>query len=87
MCRRWLDAKPCTEFRCPHNLFWEQWRLNLNKIHMTNKASEIRNCCCFINEPWTPEEIGDIWGLPENGIRQCEALAWRKVQKECSYQK
>ena len=86
MCRRWLDPKPCTDFRCPHNLFWEELRLNVNKIQITQKALEIRNCCCLINEPWTPEEIGDIWGLTEEGVRQCEALAWRKVQKECSYQ-
>jgi len=85
MCRRWLDSKPCKEYRCPHNLFWEQLRLNLNKIQITNKASEIRNCCCLIDEPWTPEEIGDIWGLTGEGIRQCEAMAWKKVQKECPY--
>jgi DNA-directed RNA polymerase sigma subunit (sigma70/sigma32) len=85
MCRRWLDPKPCKDFRCSHNLFWEQLKLNLNKIQVTNKASEARNCCCLIDEPWTPEEIGDIWGLTRKGIRQYEEMAWRKVQKECLY--
>jgi DNA-directed RNA polymerase sigma subunit (sigma70/sigma32) len=49
---------------------------------MTAKALSIGNCCCLIDEPWTPEEIGDIWGLTEKRIRQSEGIAWRKVQKE-----
>jgi DNA-directed RNA polymerase sigma subunit (sigma70/sigma32) len=71
--------------RCPHNLFWEGLRLNLDKIHMTDKALAIGNCCCLIEEPWTPEEIGDIWGLTKKRIRQREGIAWRKVQKESPY--
>jgi DNA-directed RNA polymerase sigma subunit (sigma70/sigma32) len=69
-------------YGCPHNLFWKELRLNLGKIHMTDKALAIGNCCCLIDEPWTPEEIGDIWGLTEKRIRQREEIAWRKVQKE-----
>ena len=85
MCRKWLDPEPCTNFRCPHNLFWEGLKLSLNNIHITNKAFEIRNCCCLIDEPWTPEEIGDIWGFTGRGIKRCEAIAWRKIEKKCSY--
>jgi DNA-directed RNA polymerase sigma subunit (sigma70/sigma32) len=69
-------------YGCPHNLFWKELRLNLDKIHLTDKALAIGNCCCLIDEPWTPEEIGDIWGLTEKRIRQREEIAWRKVQKE-----
>jgi DNA-directed RNA polymerase sigma subunit (sigma70/sigma32) len=69
-------------YGCPHNLFWEGLRLNLNRIHMTDKALAIGNCCCLIDEPWTPEEIGDIWGLTRKRIRQCEEIAWNKMQKE-----
>jgi DNA-directed RNA polymerase sigma subunit (sigma70/sigma32) len=69
-------------YGCPHNLFWEGLRLNLNKIHMTDKALTIGNCCCLIDEPWTPEEIGDIWGLTRKRVRQCEEIAWDKMQKE-----
>jgi len=69
-------------YRCFHNLFWEGLKLNLDKIHTTDKALAIGNCCCLIDEPWTPEEIGDIWGLTKKRIRQCEGTAWRKVQKE-----
>jgi DNA-directed RNA polymerase sigma subunit (sigma70/sigma32) len=68
--------------RCSHNLFWEGLGLNLDKIHMTHKALAIGNCCCLIDEPWTPEEIGDIWGLTKKRIRRCEGIAWRKVQKK-----
>jgi len=85
MGRRWYDSEPCMNYRCSHNLFWEGLRLNLDKIQITEKALEIRNCCCLINEPWTPGDIGDIWGLTRKGIRQCETMAWRKVKKECSY--
>ena len=82
MCRRWNDSEPCMNTRCSHNLFWEGLRLNLDKIHMTQKAVEIGNCCCLIDKPWTPEEIGDIWGFTKMRIRQCEGPAGRKVQKE-----
>ena len=85
MCRRWTDLEPCMNYGCPHNLFWEGLRLNLNKIHMTDKALTIGNCCCLIDEPWTPEEIGDIWGLTRKRVRQCEEIAWDKMQKECPH--
>jgi DNA-directed RNA polymerase sigma subunit (sigma70/sigma32) len=49
---------------------------------MTDKALTIGNCCCLIDEPWTPEEIGDIWGLTRKRVRQCEEIAWDKMQKE-----
>ena len=87
MCRRWTDSEPCMNTGCPHNLFWEGLRLNSDKIHMTDKALAIGNCCCLIDEPWTPEEIGDTWGLTKKRIRQCEGIAWRKVQKESLYKK
>ena len=82
MCRRWNDSEPCMDTRCSHNLFWEGLNLNLDKIHMTHKALLIGNCCCLIGEPWTAEEIGDIWGLTKKRIRQCEGIAWKKVRKE-----
>ena len=75
----------CTNFKCPHNLFWEELSLDRDKIQMTDKALEIRNCCRRIIHPWTPEEISDAWGLTKETIRQCEAMAWRKVKKGCLY--
>jgi len=72
----------CTNFKCPHNLFWEGLSLDRDKIQMTDKALEIRNCCCRIIHPWTPEEISDAWGLPEEAIRHFEEGAFRKLQKK-----
>ena len=80
MCRKWHDSEPCMDYTCPHNLFWEALKLDLNKINITDKALQKRNCCYVIREPWAPEEIGDIWGLTWKTIRQCEAIAWRKIQ-------
>jgi hypothetical protein len=82
MCTKWLDSELCMNYRCPHNLFWEGLRLNLNKIHITDKALEIRNCCCLINEPWTVEEIGEVWGLTMEKIMRCEGMAWEKIHKK-----
>lgn len=85
MCRGFFNCEPCTNFKCPHNLFWEELGLDKAKIQMTDKAIEIRNCCRRIMYPWTQKEISDAWGLTKDAIRQCEAVAWRKVRKEYSY--
>jgi hypothetical protein len=85
MCGRFLDSEPCVNYKCPHNLFWEELGLDREKIQMTDKALEIRNCCRRIIQPWTSEEISDTWGLTKEVIRQSQAMAWRKVQKEYPY--
>lgn len=72
----------CMNFKCPHNLFWEELSLDREKIQMTEKALEIRNCCCKIIRPWTPEEIGNAWGLTGKAIRCSEEEAFRKLQKK-----
>ena len=81
MCRRWIDSEPCVNYKCPHNLFWEGLKLNLAKIKITKKALEIGNCCCLIHEPWAPEEIGTVWGLPGGSINQCESMGWKKLKQ------
>ena len=72
----------CTNFKCPHNLFWEELNLDREKIQMTNKVLEIRNCCCLIAHPWTPQEISDAWGLTTEGIRRSEEEAFKKLQRK-----
>jgi Sigma-70, region 4 len=72
----------CTNFKCPHNLFWEELNLDREKIQMTDKALEIRNCCCLIIHPWTPEEISDAWGLTRERVRRSEEEAFKKLQKK-----
>ena len=49
---------------------------------MTDKALEIRNCCCKIIHPWTPKEIGDAWGLTGEAIGCSEEDALRKLRKK-----
>jgi DNA-directed RNA polymerase sigma subunit (sigma70/sigma32) len=49
---------------------------------MTDRALEIRNCCCSIMHPWTPEEISDAWGLTKEAIRRSEERAFRKLQRK-----
>jgi hypothetical protein len=72
----------CTNFKCPHNLFWEELNLDREKIQMTDKTLEIRNCCCRIIHPWTPEEISDAWGLTKEEIRRSEEEALKKLQRK-----
>ena len=85
MCRALSFDLFCTNFKCPHNLFGEELRLDRSKIQMTDKALEIGNSCRRIIYPWTPEEIGEAWGLTQKAITQCEVTAWRKLKKDCLY--
>jgi hypothetical protein len=80
MCKKWLDSEPCTNFKCHNNLFWEDLKLNREKIQMTDKAFEIGNCCCLIVHPWSPEEISEAWGLTTEAVRRSEGEALKKLQ-------
>ena len=80
MCIELVFDLPCTNFKCSNNLFWEDLKLNREKIRMTDKALEIRNCCCLIMSPWTSEEISNAWGLTRGEIRRYEEGALKKLQ-------
>lgn len=82
MCIELLFDLPCTNFKCSNNLFWEDLKLNREKIRMTDKALEIRNCCCLIMNPWTSEEISNAWGLTREEIRRSEQEALKKLQRK-----
>jgi hypothetical protein len=82
MCTELLFDLPCTNFKCCNNLFWEDLNLNREKIRMTGKALEIRNCCCLIMSPWTSEEISNAWGLAKEEIRRSEEEAFKKLQRK-----
>ena len=49
---------------------------------MMDKALEIRNCCCLIIHPWTPEEISEAWGLTKEELRYSEEEAFEKLQRK-----
>jgi len=82
MCTRRLVPIPCMKYQCPHNLFWEGLNLNPENLKITDRALEIGNCCCLINEPWSAEEIGDVWGLTIENIIHSEGMAWGKIDKK-----
>ena len=82
MCTELLFDLPCMNFKCPNNLFWKDLKLNREKIRMTDKALEIRNCCCLIMNPWTSEEISNVWGLTREEIRRSEEEAMKKLQRK-----
>jgi len=77
---RFLDSEPCVNYRCPHNLLWDGLKLNLSEIQITDKTLEIGNCCCFVHEPWAPEEIGTAWGVAEERISRCESKSWKRLR-------
>ena len=80
MCNHLPETKPCLNYTCPHNLFWEGLKLTRRRLHITDKALRIRNCCCLIIEPWTSEEIAEAWGLERGTIGRLEELARRKLR-------
>jgi DNA-directed RNA polymerase sigma subunit (sigma70/sigma32) len=82
MCKALSSDLYCTNFKCPHNLFWEELNLDRDKIQITDRALEIRNCCCLIIHPWTLEEICDTWGLTKEVIKCSEKEAYRKLEKK-----
>jgi len=82
MCTALSSDLYCTDFKCPHNLFWEELSLDRHRIQMTDRALEIRNCCCLIVHPWAPEEISDAWGLTKEEIRRSEQEALKKLQRK-----
>jgi hypothetical protein len=85
MSRRWLAPKPCMNYQCPHNLFWKGLNLNPENFKITNRALEIGNCCCLINEPWSTEEIREVWGLTIENVIRCEGMAWEKIGKKSGW--
>jgi len=82
MCIELYFDLPCTNFKCPNNLFWEDLKLNREKMRITDRALEIRNCCCLITNPWTSEEISDAWGITREEIRRSEEGALKKLQRK-----
>ena len=53
----------------------------MDKIRMTEKTLRIKNCCCLIHEPWTSEEIAEVWGLPKKRVEQSEESGKRKLHR------
>jgi hypothetical protein len=68
--------------QCPHNLFWKGLKFKPENFKITNRALGIGNCCCLINEPWSGEEIREVWGLTIEEMMRCEGMAWGKIDEK-----
>jgi len=82
MCTKFRLDLYCTNFKCSHNLFWEELSLDRDRIQMTDKALEIRNCCCLIIHPWTPEQISEAWGLTKEKVGRSEEEAFKQLLRK-----
>lgn len=81
----------CDNYECRHNLWWKgvvkpkkvkgTQDFKAIKVVVTPKAEEVHGCMCCIHEPWTLEEIGQLWGFSRERIRQVEESALEKIKK------
>ena len=81
MCEEMRNTRPCSNYQCCHNLFWDGLGLNMDNIQITDKALRIKNCCRLICEPWACEEIATVWGLTKERVKRFEESARRKLQR------
>lgn len=73
-------SAPCQNWGCRHNLFHQQKKGNRN----STIAKEMKNCVLFVGQPLTLEEVGDLWGLTRERVRQIERQAIIKLTKRFS---
>ena len=74
----------CMNQKCSHNIFWEKIKKGIGRCHkriMLNKrtaAEDFGNCMCLLDRELTLDEIGEIYGLSRERIRQIEGAAMAK---------
>ncbi len=87
-----FDTWVCESTDCKHNLWSEEVTkartrdANGNRSiqwakQITPKAIECHGCACMIDSRWTLEEIGDLWHLSRERVRQIEEVARKKLKK------
>lgn len=52
-------------------MFWDKLGLN-KKAHSTEASLRFSNCMCLLDKELTLEEIGDMWGISRERVRQVE---------------
>lgn len=67
----------CQNKDCRHHVLWRD--LDLPKGKETPVSLSFSNCMCLINRTFTLEEIGELWGLTRERIRQIEERAQIKI--------
>ncbi len=70
--------EPCQNFNCRHSMFWKELELN-NKAKPEKISEEFMNCMCLLSRELTLEEIGEMWGLTRERVRQIERDAIIKI--------
>jgi hypothetical protein len=60
------EDENCDLYECPHKIFWK--RLGLER-HETVTSRRLKNCMLMVDEPIPIRKIGEMYGLPEAGIK------------------
>lgn len=63
----------CTDAKCQRNFFWD--KLGLKKSQETDISDKYHNCMLFLDDELTLDQIGRIWGMSRERIRQIEEKA------------
>ena len=60
------EDENCDLYECPHNIFWK--RLGLER-HETATSRRLKNCMLMVHEPIPLRRIGEMYGIPEGGVK------------------
>lgn len=74
----------CQNFDCKQNIFWKE--LKLKRPKETELAKYFKNCMLNIDREMTLEEIGQMWGITRERVRQIEERAILKLYKRLNNQ-
>jgi len=68
----------CSQFDCPAHLLNPAVRLGRRRRRTNDALRRDRGCQFLIQDPWTLEEIAEIWGFSREHVRQIEQTALLK---------
>lgn len=72
------EGEGCLNKPCHHNMFWDGLKLT-KKAGSTEASLEFFNCMTLLSRELTLEEIGEMWGMSRERIRQIERDATIKL--------
>lgn len=68
----------CLQFACPAHLLNPAVRLGRRRRQTNDALRRDRGCQFLIQDPWTLEEIAQVWGFSRERVRQIEETALLK---------
>jgi len=77
---KYAIGNPCQNRICEENVFFV--KLLLKNSSQNKSAAEFGNCFCNIHHPLTLEEIGSLWNMSRERVRQIEENAINNLQFE-----